>query len=149
MRQELAEAALEGLGDVKDRAAVDIAVFVIPAGLDRQRSLSIDGSHAEKCDQPHPENRAGAAGKDRAGSADDVAGADLGSDRSSQCLERAHTALLRAAVKGKVSENLMHAFAEAAHLNEAGLDGVPEAHSNQQEHQNVVGQIRVDVGYDG
>ena len=34
---------------------------------------------------------------------------------------------------GQVAEYLPHALAEAAHLNEAGPDGVPQAHRNEQE----------------
>lgn len=64
--QELAEAALEGGGDVIDGAAVVGAVFVRPAGLDGQSGLGVDGSHAEEGDNPHPENGAGSTGEDGA-----------------------------------------------------------------------------------
>ncbi len=65
--KELAEAALERGGDVIDRAAVNGAVRRPDAGLDGQRGLCINGGHAEEGDDPHPENRAGAAGQDGAG----------------------------------------------------------------------------------
>ena len=44
----------------------------------------------------------------------------------------------------EVTEHPMHALAEAAHLHEAGLDGEPQSYGDQQDHQDVVGQIGVD-----
>ena len=49
----------------------------------------------------------------------------------------------------RLPNTLPHALAEAAHLNEAGPDGVPQAHRNEQEDQDVAGQVVVDVYNDG
>ncbi len=129
--QELAESALEGGGDVVHRSAVNIAVLVYLAGLDGQSGLSVDGGHAEEGDDPHPEDGPRSAGEDGAGGAHDVAGAHLGGDGGGQGLEGAHAAGMLFAPQGQVAEYLPHALAEAAHLNEAGPDGVPQAHRNE------------------
>ena len=50
--------------------------------------------------------------------------------------------------KRQVSKHLPHTFPEAADLYEAGLDGEPQSHGDQQDHQDVVRQIRVDGVYD-
>jgi hypothetical protein len=41
-------------------------------------------------------------------------------------------------VQGNVAEYLLHTFAEAADLYEAGLDGVHETDADQKKDQNVV-----------
>ena len=66
-----------------------------------------------------------------------------------QGLEGAHPVLLLPAPEAQVAEYLPHPLAEAAHLNEAGPDGVPQAHRNEQEDQDVAGQVVVDVYNDG
>ena len=142
--QELAEAALKGGGDVVSGAAVDGAVLVHPAGLDGQGGLSIDGSHAEEGDDPHPEDGAGTAGEDGAGGTHDVAGSHLGGNGGGQGLEGGHAAGLLAAVERQVAEHLAHTLAEEADLYKAGADGVPQTHADEQEHQDVIGQILVD-----
>ena len=147
--QELAEAALESGGDVVDGAAVDGAVSGLHPGLDGQRGFSIDGGHAEEGNDPHPEDGAGAAGQNSAGCAYDVAGAHLGGNGSGQGLEGAHAAVMLFAVEGQIAEHSAHTLTEAADLNKAGLDAVPQADSHQQKDQNVVGQVRVDAAYSG
>ena len=148
-RQELSEAALERRGDVVDRAALDVAVRLNDTGLLGQGGFGIDGGHAEEGDDPHPEDSAGAAGQDRAGRADDVARADLSGDGGGERLERAHAAVMLLAAKRQVAEHTVPALFEAADLHEAGLDGVPKAHAEQQEHKNVVAEVFVDLGYNG
>ena len=147
-RQELAEAALEGGGDVVDGAAVIAAVVALLPGLDSQGGLGIDGGHAEEGDDPHPEDGAGAAGEDGAGGAHDIAGAHLGGDGGGHGLERAHAPLLPSAPEGQVAEQAAHALPEVADLDEPGADGVPQAHADQQKDQDVVRQVRVDGVYD-
>ncbi len=53
------------------------------------------------------------------------------------------------AAQRQVAEHAVPALFEAAQLHEAGLDGVPQAHAEQQEHKNVVAQVGVDVAYNG
>ena len=130
--QELAEAALESGGDVVDRAAVDGAVSGFHPGLDGQGWPRLNGGHTEESDDPHPEDGAGAAGQNSAGCAYDVAGAHLGGNGSGQCLEGAHAAVMLFAVEGQVAEHSAHTLTEAADLNKAGLDAVPQADSHQQ-----------------
>ena len=115
--QELAEAALDEVGDVVHGAAQDFTVLD-DTGLLGQNCLSVDGGHAQEGDDPHPEDSAGAAGEDSAGSADDVAGTDLSGDGGGQSLEGTHALLLLAAAEGQVTENLLHTLAEATNLNE-------------------------------
>lgn len=118
---------------------MDGAVCCLDPGLDGQRGFSIDGGHAEEGNDPHPEDGAGAAGQNSAGCAYDVAGAHLGGNGSGQCLEGAHAAVMLFAVEGQIAEHSAHTLTEAADLNKAGLDAVPQADSHQQKDQNVVG----------
>ena len=148
-RQELSEASLERRGDVVDWAALDIAVRLNDTGLLGQGSLGIDSGHAEEGDDPHPEDSAGAAGEDSAGGTHDVAGAHLGGDGGGQRLEGGHAAFLGAAAEVHLTEKLFHALAEATDLDKAGLDRVPQAHTHQQEDEDIVAEVLVDLGYDG
>ena len=135
--QELAEAALKSGGDVVHRAAVNGAVLVNDTGLLGQGGFRVDSSHAEEGNDPHPEDGAGAAGEDGAGGADDVAGTHLSGNGGGQGLEGGHAALLSAALEPDVAKGLFHGLAEAADLHEAGANGVPQAHADEQEHQDV------------
>ena len=90
--RNLPKPPVNAVRDVVDGAAVDGAVCAFTAGLDGQGGLGVDGGHAEECNDPHPEDGAGAAGQDCAGCADDVAGTDLGGNGSGQCLEGGHAA---------------------------------------------------------
>ena len=47
--------------------------------------------------------------------------------------------ILLAAKQLQIAEHLLHTFAEAANLNEAGLNGIEQTDTDQQENQNVVG----------
>ena len=109
--------------DVIDRTAVYRAVGVDSTGLLRKDGFCVVGRHAQEGDEPHPENCARAADENGAACADDVARADLCGNSGSQGLERAHTAFLLAALKGKRAEEPSHAFAEAANLHEARANG--------------------------
>jgi len=141
--EELAEAALKGRGYVVDGAALYLAVLALYAGLLRQHGFRVYRRHAEEGYYPHPEYRAGATGEYRAGGAHDVARADLGGDSRGEGLEGAHAALMLFAVELEVAEYLLHALAEAAHLHEVGLYGVPEAYADKKYHQNIVRKIAV------
>ena len=57
--------------------------------------------------------------------------------------------MLGAALEAQAAEGFPHGLAEAAHLHEAGADGVPQSHADEQEHQDVVGQVFVDFAYNG
>ena len=145
--QELTKSTLKGSGDIVNGAAVEVAVLIGDAGLDGQSSLGVDGGHAEERDDPHPEDGAGTAGQNGAGSAYDVAGAHLGGDGSGQSLEGTHTLLLPSATQRHISEYLLHALAEAAYLNKAGADGIEKTHADEQEDQNIAGQVGVDIDH--
>ena len=147
--QEPAEAALEGSGDVIDGAAVDGAVLRLYPGFNSQHRLRVNGGHAEEGDNPHPEDGTGAAGEDGAGSAYDIAGAHLRGDGRCQRLKRTHAAVVLFAPEGQIPEHPAHSLSEAAHLHKAGFDAVPQTHTHQQEHQNVVGEIGVHIAHNG
>ena len=134
--QELAEAALESRPDVIDGAACGVAVVVGGAVGLGQDGLAVDGGHAEKGAEPHPEDGPGAAGVEGRGAAGDVAGAHLGGDSGGQGLEGTHAVLARlVAGEGDAAEELAAALAELAHLDEAGADGVENAGTQQQEQE--------------
>ena len=142
--QELAEAALEGTLDVIDRTALYAAVLIDLAGFLRQHGFGVDGGHAEKGDDPHPENSAGAADEDSAAGTDDITGTDLGGDGGGQRLEGAEPSLLLAAVHAEVAEHPAHPFAEAAYLHKAGADGKVQSGAYQQDNENIIRKIAVD-----
>ncbi len=73
----------------------------------------------------------------------------MGGDGGGQGLERRHAAGLLAAVEGQVAEHLAHTLAEEADLHKLGADGVPQTHADEQDHQNVIGQILVDLADHG
>ena len=84
-----------------------------------------------------------------AGGPHDIAGAHLGGDGGGQRLEGGHAAFLGAAAEVHLTEKLFHALAEATDLDKAGLDRVPQAHTHQQEDEDIVAEVLVDLGYDG
>ena len=55
--------------------------------FDGQKSFGIFGGHAEEGSHPHPEESSRAAGMDGGGDAYDIAGADGGRQRGTECLE--------------------------------------------------------------
>ena len=63
-------------------------------------------------------------------------------------LERRHAAALVAAAQAEVAEHAAPALAEAAELDRLGAHGEPNAHAEQQDDQDVVGQVVVDGGND-
>ncbi len=148
-REELSEAALKGRRDVIDRAAVDRAVLVDLPGGQRERRLGINGGHAEKGDDPHPEDGAGAAGQYSAGRADDVAGADLRGDGGGERLKGAHAAFMLLAAEREIAEHAAHPLAEAAHLHKARADRVPEPDGDEKKDENIVGKVCVEIAYHG
>ena len=126
-----------------------VALFIGDAGLDSKGGLGVDGGHTKEGDDPHPEDGARAAGQDGAGAAYDIAGTHLGGNGGGQGLEGTHAPLLPSAPQGQVAENLFHAFPKAAHLDEAGADGVKQTHTDEQKDQDIAGQIGVDVDHNG
>ena len=142
--QEFAEGSVEGSSDVVDRSALNMVFPCVDPGLLGQNSFGVDGRHAEEGDDPHPENGSGAAGQNRAGRADDVAGTDLGCNGCRKCLEGTHAFFMFFAVEGKISEDIPQSFAEAPDLNKTCPDRVPQSDQQQQDDQYIVRQIGID-----
>ena len=46
--------------------------------------------------------------------------------------------------EGQISEHFPHALSKAADLNEACSDGIPETDQDQQNHENIIGEIGID-----
>ena len=136
------------MSDVVNGTAEDFAVLD-DTGLLSQNCLSVDGGHAQESDDPHPEDSTGAAGQDSAGRTDDVTGTDLCCDSSTQSLEAGHTGLLLFTLQGQLAENILHAFAECANLDELSLEAEEQASAHQQEDQNVVSQEAVCLNNQG
>ena len=147
-REELAEFTGKARADVVDRAAGHMAVLIRGLVLLREHCLAVDGGHAKECTQPHPENRARAAGVQRRCRARDIARADLCCDRSGQCLERAHTVLARFfTIEREVAEQPLPARTELADLHKARADGKEDTRSNEQVQQNTVPHDVADLAY--
>ena len=146
--EELAEFTGKACADVVDRTAGNVTLVVRGLVLLRENRLAVDGGHAEECTQPHPENRARAAGIQCGSRACDVAGADLRRDRGGQRLERTHAVLARLlTVEREMAEQMLPACAELTHLNEARADGKHDAGANQQVQQQAVPYDVADLAY--
>ena len=104
-----------------------------------QHGLAVNGSHAEKCGEPHPENRAGAAGIQSRGAAGDIAGTNLCRNGGGQSLKRGHAVFTGFFTpQGKTAEKPAEAFAELSYLHKSGSDGEPNTGTHQQPQQQVV-----------
>ena len=146
--KELAEFTGKACADVVDRTAGNVALVVRGLVLLRENRLAVDGGHAEECTQPHPENRARAAGIQCGSRACDVAGAGLRRDRGGQRLERTHAVLASLlTVEREMAEQMLPACAELTHLNEARADGKHDAGSDQKVQQQAVPHDVADSAY--
>ena len=56
---------------------------------------------------------------------------------------------MAAAFQRQIAKHLTHTLTEAADLHKAGLDRIPQAHTNQQKYQNIVAQVFVDLADNG
>jgi len=114
----------------------------------REHGLTVDGGHAEERRQPHPEDRARAAGIQRGSRARDIAGADLRRDSGRQRLKRAHAVRARLfTVEREVTEQVLPACAELADLNEACADGKHDAGTYEEIQQQAVPDDVADPAY--
>ena len=146
--EELAEFTGKACADVVDRTAGNVALVVRGLVLLRENRLAVDGGHAEKRTQPHPENRTRTAGIQCGSRACNVAGADLRRDCGGKRLERTHAVLARLlTVEREMAEQMLPACAELAHLNEARADGKHDAGANQQVQQQAVPYDVADLAY--
>ena len=110
------------------------AICVLFPEMDCERNLGKLGTHAEKSRAPHPENCAGTAEGNRARNACDVAGADRACKRGTDCLERAHGAVLCLCFVKNFTDRVFHGSAEFAHLNEAGTDRKQKSYADDADH---------------
>ena len=120
------------------------ALLIDHACLLRQHGLGVVGRHAQKRNEPHPENCTRPAYENGTARTDDVARAHLRRHSGGKRLKRADTPLLPAAVQSELAERALHALAEAAHLHESRADGEQKPHGHQKHDQHVVRQVAVD-----
>ncbi|MNY03382.1 hypothetical protein D3C86_1359960 [compost metagenome] len=126
-------ALTEAVEDVEGRTAAVGAVGTAALVQLRQRALEVAGGHAEQGNQPHPEDRAGAAEHDRYRHASDVAGADAAGDAEHQRLERAELAFL---ALGGAGEDLEH-VAEVAQLHHGRTQSEEQADTDQGDDEDL------------
>ena len=147
--QHLAQRAGEGLADVIDGTARHGTIRTDGLGLLRQHRLGVDRRHAKEGADPHPEDRAGAAGNDGRGSSCDVARSDLCGNGSGQRLKSVHAVLARlAAIQRKAGKHVLHARAKAPDLHKPQPDGKVDAGTAKQKQQYPVPENLVDDGHD-
>ena len=115
-----------------------IALVVSYLGLLGQNSLGVDGGHAEKGNDPHPEDGPRAADQNGAAGAHNIACAHLGGNGGGKGLEGAESALPLSAAHGEFAKGAAHALTKAADLYKAGLDGEKDAGAYQEQHKDVV-----------
>ena len=146
--EKLAETALKTCADVVDRAAGHVTALIGGLVLLRKDRLAVDGGHTEESGEPHPENRARAAGVKCGSRARDVAGADLRRDSGRQRLKRAHAVRARLfTVERKVAEQMLPAGAELADLDKARADGKHDAGTYEEIQQQTVPYDVADLAY--
>ena len=136
--EELAAATLEGGGDVVGRTTMGLAFIVDNLRLLCENGLGVVCRHAEQGDDPHPEDRTRAADENRAASADDVTGADLGGNSCRKRLERAHGTATVATRERELAEHFLPALTEAAELHAPRADREEQARADQQDQQDVI-----------
>ena len=130
--QNLAEFSLKTGLDVVDGAASHLAGAVGGFKLLCQHGFAVNGSHAEKGREPHPENCAGAAGIESRGTASDVASANLRCNGGGQSLEGGHAVFAGFfAPQRKTAEKPTEAFAKLSYLHKPGSDGEPNTGTYQ------------------
>ena len=92
-REELCQQwAVQAAFQIIHRSACDVAFFILGAVADGEQAFRIFGGHAEECADPHPEQRAGTAGHDRSGDADDVSCANRRGQSGAQRLKAGYIA---------------------------------------------------------
>ena len=88
------------------------------AELLSENGLAVDGCHAEKGADPHPEDGARPAGSQSGCAAGDIAGAHLRGDGGGKGLKGAHAFVIRFfPVQIKPAEQAAHSLAEFANLD--------------------------------
>ncbi len=127
------------LGDVVHRTADPVALRIALAEMDGHGNLGILGDHAEERGHFHPEYGAGAAGRNRARYAHDVARADRSRQGRGNGLQRGdragvcHFVLLEA-----LAQRILHRVAKAAELDEAYPEAEVDACANDEnQHQRA------------
>ena len=122
---------------------MDVTVGIDLTRLLCEGCLGVDGCHAEEGDDPHPENSTGTADQNGAAGTDDVTRTDLCGNGGCQRLEGGKTVTAFFAL----AEHTAPAFAKAAYLHEAGLDGVKDANADQKDDEDVGGDVAVCGSY--
>ena len=102
------------------RTARHLAVLVNHPVFDGQHPFGVLGSHAECRRDPHPEQRARPADRDRGGNADDVSRTDGCGQGHHQCLEVADIALL---IGFGTDKGFVQSVAQHSDLQTAQPDG--------------------------
>ena len=139
--EKFAELTLEGVLDVIDGTAADLAVFMNDARFLCEDCFDVVGCHAEEGDDPHPEDGTRTADENCAADAYDITRADLRRNGGRQCLERGKTGIALVLLGKYRAESR----AEAADLNEFRSDGKIKTCRNEQEYQYVARHIVIDV----
>jgi len=84
---------LESVVDVVEGTALVGAVVRLLSEVNAEYVFRVVGDHSEECGDPHPENRAGAAGNDSRRNTDDVSGSDCSRDRRRKGFKRGNATL--------------------------------------------------------
>ena len=129
--------AAETVAEIVHGSADPLSLSVLPAVKDTQDILRKIGHHAEKGDQPHPEDRAGSAGGNSACHTDDISGADRGGQGCAQGLELGDGSVFGMGCDTLLAEDLADGMAdpvgEVGNLVEPGKTGHQNAREAQQD----------------
>ena len=118
-------------------SAGPFAALVLFAVEDAQHVFREFGHHTEKGDDPHPEDRTGAAGDDRAGNADDVTRADGSRQGCTKRLELTDGFILRMSqhffIAEDRSDGIFHPMSDMGHLKKLCDERDQHANGRQQD----------------
>ena len=107
------------------------------AEADAEVRLGVLGGHAHQAGDPNPEERAGAAERDRGGHTDDIAHADGGGERSRKRLEVGDiTAVLVGAVAAAIDKRMSQRAAQHAELEATEAVGQPQPGEEKERHED-------------
>ena len=139
--QNFTQSAFVSCADVVYRSSGYFAGFVGCFKFLCQGCLYEDGSHAEDCGYPHPEDSTRTTHYHCGCSTGKVTCTYLSSNRSCQRLERGHTVFACfSAVEIDVAENGFKSTTELSKLYTAQTDGEPQTSTYQKYYQQFTGQ---------
>ena len=135
--------------DVIHGTAYQFAVGIDLAVVYRQGDLSIFGTHAKQCRNPHPEYGSGTADCDSACYTGNIASTDRGCKCCTHCLERRDSTVRCVAFAENTSKGCFDCVGEFADLKKIGADTKIKTNSENTDHCRNAPDKIIYSGVDG